>query len=314
MWQLQRRLLVQNLEEEMDDMNETPIKNRSISACLKAACVFFGKNIKTIIYKVWIPAAMVALLLATFSVYDLPAHAPERESLAATLTYYGIETLFVFLASLSFVQFIASLASVANQQSLKYNLVRSFKLFFPLAAISLLVFGGIFAGWLWAVLSHGAALLNDNADFPILPTVVALAASIVAVVILWVPASYLAAKYLCSPSVVLRKEWQKLYIGGWKHMGVLLSTLFITLVISALCLGVIHLPVCILWIAREFSNFNIANGDPSALPGYFIPLQFVACAVACFLGLFVVAGQFFVLLYTYGSIEAKEQERISLQQ
>ena len=114
---------------------------------------------------------------------------------------------------------------------------------------------------------------------------------------------------LTAPAGSLCDRMQKRYI-------IILSKLFefLVMILGAFCLGNSQkwgmyplLGVMFLMTAQTISAFGVQQGDPSGMPGYFIPLHGATTAVTTILFFYLTVYMLLVSVFMYGSIENEEE-------
>jgi hypothetical protein len=279
-------------------------KNRSFSSCLNTAYVWFCDNFKTIVRVTWLPLLIYSIFAGLSLVCTLrDARIVEfaEQSPGLFLTIFIVASIGVLAC---YLWAWSRLLSLLNGLTGKKNILLLLILFLSDIVIGFII-GGILFGGSWLLFRHQgvtpAAFLLDN-------WLVCLIGFIV-ILLLTLPLAYASARYIMKPDTSYLLDLPKTYPTGLRHLGFIFITTLITGIITGIIAIVIALPQLILMTAQTISAFGVQQGDPSGMPGYFIPLHGATTAVTTILFFYLTVYMLLVSVFMYGSIEKEEEVR-----
>ena len=284
-------------------------KQRSMSACLKAAYVLWMSNINRILKVTWLPMLVYALLaaVATPPLFLADFIDSLGSNPGALVILNPIVLTFLQLGVAAW--FTARIVNLLNGFDKKGNLSKSFTftafLFCIIVVWEMLLYG-IEIFFVSSMYSNVPVLSVDK--FPLVLGLIRLGMVLLLCAFL-VPMSYVFMKYMFTKGVSLRKFLKKYYITGLKHWAFLFGSAFFSLFVLGIITLFISLPGIILTIARTLSEQGERMSDPSGLPAYFGILTYVTFAVIYFILFFISVWNIFVMYYTYGTIEKQDEEK-----
>ena len=282
-------------------MDSELFKNRSVGSCLNDAFDLFRTNFKTLFRRLWIPATVLSLLLATTMLLGfLQPSDPSAVNVARTIS---IIILYV-LDIAGFVWFYSIIISLLNGKSLKVNLPRVTRLALLLLGVAILVtliFGIAAAGNIMSMMNPAKAA---SASMKMLIGMMTFA---IVLVIACLPLFFSCMKYCMETDLKVWSIFRKPYVTGLRHWGYLFLTTLLTGIISTVISCIISLPLYVILLCYLANINGMAFGDPSGLSWVFSLLAFITAAVCAFVDLFVRPWLTFTFYYAYGSIEEKEK-------
>ena len=283
-------------------------KQRSMSACLKAAYVLWTSNINRILKVTWLPMLVSALLaaVATPPLFLADFIDSLGSNPGALVILNPIVLTFLQLGVAAW--FTARIVNLLNGFDKKENLSKSFTFtafLFCIVVWEMLLYS-IEIFFVSSMYSNVPVLSIDK--FPLVLGLIRLGMVLLLCAFL-VPMSYVFMKYMFTKGVSLRKFLKKYYITGIKHWAFLFGSAFFSLFVLGIITLFISLPGIILTIARTLSAQGEMMGDPSGLPTYFGILTYVTFAVIYFILFFISIWNVFVMYYTYGTIEKQDEEK-----
>ncbi len=279
-----------NLKQEQLD------KSRSIASCISAAHRLLYDNIKSIFKYTWIFAAAYAILTALF--YTFRTAALTEEPTIMTIVVLGVLAL---LALCGQIAFYSRVMSILDNQTMKWNIIRSLRMFVFYVCIGIVVALLI---TLLDIILFAASCTNLSV------MVTANSALILVVTLVLLPYVYVCMKYYMEPDSKLTKIVFKSYKTGMRYW----LTIFTIMLLTFLCVFalaiIISIPMDIMMVAQAISIYGVNYlGDPSGLPSHFLLLMFIVCALTFFIFMYVNIFVTFVCYYMYGNIETREKER-----
>ena len=284
-------------------------KQRSMSACLKAAYVLWMSNIKRILKAAWLPMLIYALLAAVATPPLFLADFIDSLGSSPGVLMILNPIVLTFLQLGVAAWFTARIMNLLNGLDKKENLLKSFTftafLFCIIVVWEMLLYA-IEIFFVSSMYSNGPIPSVDN--FPLVLGLIRLGMVLLLCAFL-VPMSYVFMKYMFTKGASLRKFLKKYYITGLKHWAFLFGSAFFSLFVLSIIALFISLPGIILTIARTLSEQGEMMGDPSGLPTYFGILTYVTFAVIYFILFFISIWNVFVMYYTYGTIEKQDEEK-----
>ncbi|MCD8202257.1 MAG: hypothetical protein LUD48_01275 [Prevotella sp.] len=279
-----------NLKQEQLD------KSRSNASCISAAHRMLYDNIKWIFKYTWIFAAAYAVLTAVL--YTFRANAITQELTIMTVVGFVVLGL---LALCGQIAFYSRVMCILDNQTLKWNIIRSLKMFVFCVCI------GIVSVLLLAVLNK-ILFAASCTDMSVL--VIANLALILVITLVLLPYVYVSMKYYMEPESKLTQIIFKSYKTGMRYW----LTIFTIMLLTILCVFalaiIISIPMDIVMVAHAISIYGVNYlGDPSGLPSNFLLLMFIVCALTFFIFMYVNIFVTFVCYYMYGTIETRDKER-----
>ena len=144
-------------------------------------------------------------------------------------------------------------------------------------------------------------------------TLVALFLYCIIVTQFYLPLYHVLMKYVMESPCGYWRTLGRNYTVALRHWGLLFLVFFISGLLVALISLIVMLPSHILSFANQQAHQGLLFGDPLGMPSYIVPLTFITIALCSFIHFYV--GQVMLVhnYYVYGSIEAREQEKKSLE-
>lgn len=282
-------------------MDSELFKNRSVGSCLNDAFDLFRTNFKTLFRRLWIPATVLSLLLATTML--LGFHQPSDPTTVDVAKTISITILYV-LDIAGFVWFYSIIISLLNGKSVKVNLPRVTRLALLLIGVAFLVtlvFIIAFTGNIMSVMNPAKA---QSASMKLLIGIVSFG---IVLIVACLPLFFSCIKYCIETDSKVWSIFKKPYVTGLRHWGYLFLTALLTGIISTVLSCIISLPLYVILLCYLANINGMAFGDPSGLSWVFSLLAFITAALCAFVDLFVRPWLTFTFYYAYGSIEEKEK-------
>ncbi len=286
---------------------ETEIyKIRSFGSCIQTAYDLFGKNLKTIFRRTWLPVIAVALLAALTAFVSLP-QANLLESTSQLMLEYGryflATGIIVLLMVVVSVWLNTTVVSLLNGRNRAKNAPRVIRL--TLLFVGLWVTGLAITG-----IASGIPYLFTSEEGAVSPMTPFYALTLGTVIFLLfvaflIPTFYSSFKYLMEPEQKLSRVLGKSYRIGLRHWGFLFVLFLLVVIIVAIIFCISQMPSVILATAKQFDNNGLSLGDATGLPSYFAVLTFAATFICQIIWMYVIIWADFVYYFAYGSIEAK---------
>lgn len=281
-------------------------KNRSFSSCLNTAYEWFCDNFKTIIRVTWLPVLLYSIfggLLLIGALRDPRVQAFAQNSPGLFLALFILAGIGMLVCGLwAWARFL----SLLNGMTCKNNILRMLIAFLCYTVIISIV-GTLVVGGAFLLIRH----LGVTPQLFITDNWLVCLVSIIIIILLILPLIYSFMKYMFKTESNFLLDLHKTYPTGLKHLGFIFITIFITSIIAGIIAIVISLPQVILMMAQIISAFGVLQGDPSGMPGYFIPLHGTTTAITSILLFYLSTYTMLVTMFMYGSIEKEEEERHS---
>ncbi len=284
-------------------MDSELFKNRSVGSCLNDAFDLFRTNFRTLFRRLWLPAVVLAVLLAATMLAGLQFPADLQSNTMAATT---IMTLLYLLDLGGYIWFFSTIISLLNGKSMKVNLPRMSRL--VLLVIGLLVLVAIV--FIVAFTGNMVSVMNpEKAQSAGVKLFVGMLAFGIVLFVASLPLYFSAMKYAIETEQKLWSVFKKPYVMGLHHWGYIFLTGLLTSIIDTVISLVVCLPLYVILFCYYANSNGMSFGDPSGLSTGFAILAFVTATVCVFVGLFVKPWEVFSFYYAYGSIEEKEKGR-----
>lgn len=300
---------------------EELMKDRGYRTTIRAAYNLFADNYKTILRHTWLYALVLAAISGFFILNQLRAYHLEPLSASRIIASLCM-TLFAIIAE---IIFYGRIYMFVNTQSLSWNILRTLKanlwmiFFFSIVGLVFGLAGGGIGYALWGgdiqsattpqanpmlILQHQMAMVKI---FGITFLTIFLA------LLLMLPFVYPQMKYFVQTDTRFHQIWFKGWKTGMRHWGYIFLTLLLTTICLSVILLIITLPLIILMTAYNLSMQGVAQGDEAGVPGYFNILAYLISVAANFIIYFMSIFALFVAYYIYGSIETKERKKMAME-
>ena len=264
------------------------MKDRGYRTTIRAAYNLFADNYKTILRHTWLYALVLAAISGFFILNQLRAYHLEPLSasrIIASLCMTNLWMIFFF----SIVGLVFGLAGGGIGYALWGGDIQSATT--PQANPML-------------ILQHQMAMVKI---FGITFLAIFLA------LLLMLPFVYPQMKYFVKTDTRFHQIWFKGWKTGMRHWGYIFLTLLLTTICLSVILLIITLPLIILMTAYNLSMQGVAQGDEAGVPGYFNILAYLIAVAANFIIYFMSIFALFVAYYIYGSIETKERKKMAME-
>lgn len=311
-----RQIFNQNVMTSLKQ--EELMKGRGYRSTIRAAYNLFADNYKIILRHCWLYALVLAALSGFFILNQLRAY--HLEPMSANRIIVSIcMMLFALIAE---IIFYGRVYMLVNTQSLSWNILRALKInlwmifFFGIAGLVFGMAGGGIGYALWGgdiqtgTMPQANPMIALQQQMAILKIGGMVFLATLVVMLLMLPFVYPIMKYVVQTDTRFHQIWFKGWKTGMRHWGYIFLTLLLTTICLSVILLIITLPLIILMTAYNLSMQGMAQGDESGMPGYLNILAYFISVVTYFIiyimGIFVL----FVIYYIYGSIETKEQKKL----
>lgn len=287
-------------------MEKELYKNRSFSACIKAAYVLFSTNLKTILKRTWLPVLIMAVTLTFNTLFNLPDKGIHDLGMAHPAVTATIMALATILSILAEVWILAVIARLLNQKPLKPNFFRGMILMGVSLIITFLVLFIINFGRSFII----SFLISSKLATQSTALIAGMGISVLLVLLIlifYVPFVFSTTKYLLDHQTPLSAVFTTDYRRGLHHWGLLFGALFFTGMILIVLSAILLIPFFIIVVAQTINQLGMLDGDPTGVPGYFFWLLIVTTLVTMFIFTYGIIWAQLVAYYAYGSIEAKEE-------
>lgn len=282
------------------------MKNRGYGAILLAALRMLGGNLRAVIRHQWafsLAYSAVTAYIVINAIHSLRADVAQFGASWAELCVMAVLLLATGVA------FYGRAAMLIDGQPLKYNVVRTVKLYVVGLVLCIIVYAVVVGVTLLMFRAWGSPSDIEEAQRreTIYIGVLLLMAIVAALSLL--PFIFVAAKYYMEPSARLRKVVTSGYRRGARHFGCIFITWLLVGIVSGVVFFVVSLPMLVLILALGMSVGGALMGDEPGLPGYFYPMMYAVCTLTCFIVSAILLYQMFVAYYMYGTIETRTEER-----
>ncbi len=297
---------------------EELVKNRGYLATIGAAYRLLAKNIRPLFKKMW-PFAFAFAMAVPFFLCMLLEQAGAAFS---TSRLVGLAFSFLLLLTAT-IALLGKMSDVLNAKGLKWNLARWGKMT-GIAVVIAAVVGLLISSVSFAIVSstarpleqgpqnHQLDMIQQDAFFRVMETVGIGMLILVIIYLLALPYVYGCMKYAMDDKNRLRHLLFGNYVAGMRHWPYIFITMLTTAVIVLLVSAVATLPLTIVGLAYRMSVVGVSMGDEAGVPGYFNGMVYGVGILTFFVMAFVGIFEFMILYYMYGSIEAKEQDRLAV--
>ncbi len=283
-------------------------KNRSISACLKAAYDLWSTNIPTLLRRLWKPLLALSLCFAatTLAVYwDYKAFVTGQSWQVPAAG--ALVCLLLTLAAWAWYQ--GGIMALATPYSLKHCLKRSaasVAFMTGYAILTLLLVAAVSVAFF--LLSYKKLTPEVEAGWNVTLEALVLALSLV----LALPFTFSTMNYFNRQYSHFGNGFLKAWVKGLRHWGRLFSVVFFSGLIFLILAFVIGMPLCVIAQAGFLSANGMAGGDAPGLPGSFPLLLFLTAFVVSAILAVAFVWNVFTLHYAFGSIVTIDREKRAL--
>ncbi len=147
----------------------------------------------------------------------------------------------------------------------------------------------------------------------IVTTIVTMCVWLIISVLFYLPLYHVLMKYVMEAPCGYWHTLGHHYSTGLRHWGLLFLVFFISGMFVLFVTLVVTLPSQILNFANQQAYSGQLMGDALGMPSYIVPLTFVTTVLCSFIQFYVSQVTLAHNYYVYGSIEAREQEKKSLE-
>lgn len=287
-------------------MTEDFYKERSFSACIKAAYELLYANFATITRKTWKASLVLAVCMgavsATFS------HITRMPTAMAVIVVLALSAFSTAVYVIAGGCFDATYLSIANKQPTAANVKRGL----VLRATGIVLCAAATAIVL-AVSVATAVMLAKGKDTPAAIANYAMLASAATAVILClaaVPFFFSMTKYAVEPNSRAADIFGRWLATGYRNYGMVFATLILSGLIATIIMAVAASPTLMLMKAEATNQASMLLGDADAMPRYTEWLLLASVTVLEFVGNITTIWMFLVGCYTYGSITSKTRQSL----
>lgn len=286
--------------------DETLMKSRSASTCVRAGVRLYTKNAKRIFRQCW-PFMLVYALASSLIGTLLLTHFTQALEMGPTLfLYYGclqfVITSLLVAGGVSLLRqhhYTGAIASPARWLTFDgAALWRTCKA--ALFVLALLV------GCYLTVVVAGIYLY---VHLPGIAGKLLITLLLVIMAILLLPMEYVTMKYLVTNRPSYLRQLSAGYGTGMRYLGLIFVVTFICALIAMLASAIISLPATVITFAALQSGGGVMAGDPSGLPHHFTLLTAATLLLNFLLQAWLILLLLFPTYFVYGSIEKQEEER-----
>ncbi len=287
-------------------MKEELYIRRNIPECMGMAWTLMSTNIKRMAKALWLPAVVLALLIAVVSTLN---GISQTEAVVSNDISWGyLISLFVgtLLVVLAVVFLDAKIFKLLNLQPLGFCIERATKAFgvnLLLALIGILLVS--------AVLIVNTLLASTGKLSPSIALVLGIVEAVVVLILMLLffsPMIFALTKYMIEPETKMKMLWKNYRI-GLKNVGFIIAFFLLCFVVLVIAYIIIALPNVITSVALNFSLQGMSMGDPSGLPSHFFVLFAITAFVTAFVNVILRIWSLFATYYMYASIEAKNGKK-----
>lgn len=275
-------------------------KNRSCAACISAAHKMFYDNINNVFCHIWPYSLACALTISIFYLFYVRNLLYGETILNSIVTYVSFG-----LAICLQVVYSARTFMLVNGQTMRWNIMRSFRLFFLEICM-----GAILIGVCLVVVScfNGLKLTTTPEVMPKTLAIVTICSLVYGCFML--PFGYLAMKYIVEPDTKLLRLIIRKYTIGLRYWGLIFTTFLFIALCAFIITILLSMPMVIVSVANVISVIGVKQfGDPAGLPAWFAFLLLGVTTLSVFISLIVNVFFIFVCYLLYGSIEVRVKER-----
>lgn len=284
------------------ELKQSPVyKNHGYRASISAAFSMLYDNIKLILSKTWMYAAIYALLLGVCSVVMPVTPYGYADIAGNTLKMLCISGMPLLLVAAQLF-FHSSITVLLTGRAMKWNLLRNLKaaagIFFTVSVVAVLMTTAVFMV-LKQVVPEDSALIA---------AVVSVSCLVLIMVILVIPFVYGMMRYIMEPDARLRSIFTTYYVAGMRHWGYLFAVMVTVAVIAFVSLYIMSLPAIVLSIAENTAMAGVYEyGDELSLSAYFPYMKFFTTVITSYVSLYISIAVIFAAYYVYGSINVREE-------
>lgn len=286
-------------------------KSRGATACIRAAYELFLDNIKTILRRLSLPALAVGISVSVCLTAYTPNKAINEWGLSHPTLTIALMTIAVVMAFLSFVWLTTATFTLLNEKNFWKNMRRCLMTYIGDIVYALLCIA--FQLLCFNVIGQTLALhFADHATTALGVSYLTYLFLFLLLNIAFLPYYYSSTKYIYAHEMNIKDLFIKVYARGWKYLGHILLTVLLSSIIISLIILIVCAPFAIIFMAQASNQFGMLEGDPSGAPSYLLGLLLIVSVVTWSILAFVFVWYFFVTVFLYGSIEAKEAERANV--
>lgn len=277
--------------------------DRSLTACIHEAITMMQSQWRQILCSSWPAVLFLTVFATTTLLFRLPNKALHDWGLASPAAAWVIQTIVYFGTLLAVFFYEATTFHLFRSDSWRATTWRTAKV-----VVLTLVLTGIILALAAMGLRGIGSLYMAHAGQPVAVLLIGLTAIILAafVIFLFVPVSYVYAKYMLDNQAKLKNYWSY-WRTGLKRWGLLFIALILVTLLLAITTALTFLPTNILITAQTISQLGALDGDDLGTPAYFPILVIVFCAFAFFCLSYLVMIAHFVLFNLTAAIDAHEK-------
>lgn len=276
-------------------------KSRSYTACISASHRMLFDNIRLIFKHTWFYTLLFALSIGLMSMFYVKVVTGGGYT---SSSFVWLAVSIVLMACLQ-IGYVSRVLMLVNRQTMKWNVIRSIRLFLFYICISIII--SVIEWALVYIAVGGNAVVTPDKLSTV--TLMLVGSSIFFACVL-LPYIYVFVKYMLEPESKFCKILFKSYKIGWRYWGFIFITILLAALCMAVCMFFVSIPMIIISMANTLSVMGVNYmGDPSGLPSYFGLLQYVVVSLSSFICLYINIFMMFVYYFMYGSIETREKER-----
>lgn len=279
--------------------------NKSTSACIRAAYTLLTTNIKTIFKRLWLPALANAIMLTLSFMLYIPDKGINDWGHAHPLVATILISASYLLTVIANIWLTGAIASMLNGSILKKNIFRAImvvgaELIITTISIFIISFGTSFVA---SILASSKITSPEHAL-----TAGHISAFVIFILfcIFTLPFVFSTVRYQIDHKTRFSEIFRKGYGTGFRHWGFQFITYFVGVLLTIVACFIAFIPLIIISSAQIMNQLGLLAGDPNGAPGYFVWLLMATVLITMFLLCFILVWTFFIVYYTYGSVEAKD--------
>lgn len=311
-----------------NNIEDTLMKSRSSSACIKSGYKLYIGNFRKIFKSSWLVALIYAVLcgiVATVCVIHIPRiimqmMASGQITYQYATDYLGLITIVCVLViiggivetafyscGMSLLRKHAAANAIPTPTSwfhidihITWRTIKAVLCNLLITTVLLLIFSVILS----FPLKH---FMTGQSIYVIALTATMLGVAITA--LLWLPLCFVSIKYIMCDDT---RFWRLLGSGykmGLRRYWFIFVVMLVSGIIVCVAEYVLQQPAFIIAMANSQANMGVINSDPLGMPSYIIPLTAITFFVAGFIQAYIRLTAFFTAYYMYGSIDTSEAER-----
>lgn len=302
---------------------------RSSRSCVRKGCQLYLSNFRRIVKASWLPATLFAVcvsILGTIAVIQYP-----RLNLTALVNPDSMPLLFdnyMVVFAVSLLAFIVGGLMESATYSCMFRLLAEHKDtgVIPIskrliefsrqwawrtikAFLGTLLLADIMAIIVTAIVYGITVGINKMGGETLISSYASNMAAFFITLVFAAPLFHVVIKYILTPNAKFWPSAWSSYRDGFRHLGIIITSLIMATLVISLVSAVICLPAIVVAIANFQANLGLLFGDPLGMPSYIVPLTAIAMAFAGFVEVMTRSVVFFITYYIYGSIETQENEK-----